>query len=81
MLNHENLINILLELLFQITRRDEEMAPFIAEAKRKYIFGGICNVAANTFIRVCTVKTFTIPLLLENSFITKRNLFCWLGLG
>ncbi|CAH9130015.1 unnamed protein product [Cuscuta epithymum] len=37
-----------------ITRRDEEMAPFINGLKRKYIFGGICSVAANASIKALT---------------------------
>lgn len=43
----------LLPLWPQITRRDEEMAPFVAEVKRNYIFGGICGIAANASIKVC----------------------------
>ena len=33
------------------------MAPFISSPKRNYIFGGICSVAANASIRVCTLHT------------------------
>lgn len=29
------------------------MAPFISGTKRNYIFGGICNIAANAAIKVC----------------------------
>ncbi|KAJ6795668.1 exocyst complex component SEC8 isoform X1 [Iris pallida] len=43
--------DFIISLATQITRRDEEMAPFIAELKRNYIFGGICSVAANTSIK------------------------------
>jgi len=28
------------------------MAPFISNAKRNYIFGGICGVAANASVKV-----------------------------
>ena len=28
------------------------MAPFVAVVKRNYIFGGICNIAANASIKV-----------------------------
>ncbi|KAK6228276.1 hypothetical protein SCA6_000616 [Theobroma cacao] len=35
----------------QITRRDEEMAPFVAGVKRNYIFGGICSIATNASIK------------------------------
>ncbi|CAL5404367.1 unnamed protein product [Camellia sinensis] len=38
---------------FLITRRDQEMAPFVAGVKRSYIFGGICSVAANSSIKIC----------------------------
>jgi hypothetical protein len=37
----------------QIARRDEEMAPYITESERNYIFGGISSVAANASIKVC----------------------------
>lgn len=40
----------------QITRRDEEMSPFITGSKRSYIFGGICSVAANASIKVCMLN-------------------------
>lgn len=43
--------------VIQITRRDEEMAPFIAGSRRNYIFGGICSVASNGSIKVC-IKRF-----------------------
>ena len=36
----------------QIARRDEEMAPYVAESKRNYVFGGISSVAANASIKV-----------------------------
>ena len=29
------------------------MAPYIAESKRNYVFGGISSVAANASIKVC----------------------------
>ncbi|VAI87418.1 unnamed protein product [Triticum turgidum subsp. durum] len=34
-----------------IARRDEEMAPYIPESKRNYVFGGISSVAANASIK------------------------------
>jgi len=39
----------------QIARRDEEMAPYITESKRNYVFGGISSVAANASIKVCFI--------------------------
>jgi exocyst complex component 4 len=29
------------------------MAPYVAEPKRNYVFGGISSVAANASIKVC----------------------------
>ncbi|KAJ0979864.1 hypothetical protein J5N97_015338 [Dioscorea zingiberensis] len=43
--------DFVITLTAQITRRDEEMAPFVSELKRNYIFGGICSVAASTTIK------------------------------
>lgn len=44
--------DFVISLTTQIMRRDEEMAPFVPDLKRNYIFGGICSVAANTSIKV-----------------------------
>jgi hypothetical protein len=49
-------IEFMVSLFFQckqIARRDEEMAPYITESKRNYVFGGISSVAANASIKVC----------------------------
>ena len=49
-------INLMVSWFFQckqIARRDEEMAPYITESKRNYVFGGISSVAANASIKVC----------------------------
>lgn len=43
--------DFVISLTAQITRRDEEMAPFVADLKRNYIFGGICSIAANSSIK------------------------------
>ncbi|XP_020274192.1 exocyst complex component SEC8 isoform X2 [Asparagus officinalis] len=43
--------DFVISLTTQIMRRDEEMAPFVADLKRNYIFGGICSVAANASIK------------------------------
>ncbi|KAL2555576.1 Exocyst complex component SEC8 [Forsythia ovata] len=43
--------DFVISLTSQITRRDEEMAPFVAGEKRNYIFGGICSIAANAFMK------------------------------
>ncbi|XP_020575314.1 exocyst complex component SEC8 [Phalaenopsis equestris] len=44
--------DFIISLTSQITRRDEEVAPFVAEWKRNYIFGGISSIAANTSVQV-----------------------------
>ncbi|KAE9589875.1 hypothetical protein Lalb_Chr21g0313551 [Lupinus albus] len=43
--------DFIISLTAQINRRDDEMAPFISNAKRNYIFGGICGVAAHASIK------------------------------
>uniref|UniRef100_A0A0D3GYV7 Exocyst complex component Sec8 n=1 Tax=Oryza barthii TaxID=65489 RepID=A0A0D3GYV7_9ORYZ len=43
--------DFIISLTTQIARRDEEMAPYIAESKRNYVFGGISSVAANASIK------------------------------
>lgn len=45
-------INLTDGLCTQIMRRDEELAPFVSELKRNYIFGGISSIAANVSIKV-----------------------------
>ncbi|XP_062191822.1 exocyst complex component SEC8-like isoform X1 [Phragmites australis] len=43
--------DFIISLTTQIARRDEEMAPYITESKRNYVFGGISSVAANASIK------------------------------
>eukprot|EP01018_Ginkgo_biloba_P010843 Gb_36536 [translate_table: standard] len=43
--------DFIVSLIAQITRRDEEMAPYISETKRNYIFGGICSISATAIIK------------------------------
>ncbi|GFP87668.1 exocyst complex component sec8 [Phtheirospermum japonicum] len=43
--------DFVISLTSQVTRRDEEMTPFVADVKRNYIFGGICGIAANLSIK------------------------------
>ncbi|KAI5648588.1 hypothetical protein M9H77_34593 [Catharanthus roseus] len=70
--------DFIISLTSQITRRDEEMAPFIAEAKRKYIFGGICSVAANTLIRALadmnSINLFGVQQICRNSIALEQAL-------
>ncbi|TVU06661.1 hypothetical protein EJB05_49885 [Eragrostis curvula] len=46
--------DFIISLTTQIARRDEEMAPYITESKRNYVFGGIASVAANASIKALT---------------------------
>ncbi|KAF8766036.1 hypothetical protein HU200_007879 [Digitaria exilis] len=43
--------DFIISLTTQIARRDEEMAPYITESKRNYVFGGISSVAASASIK------------------------------
>ncbi|XP_073117058.1 exocyst complex component SEC8 [Elaeis guineensis] len=43
--------DFIISLTAQITRWDEEIAPFVEESKRNYIFGGICSVAASASVK------------------------------
>ncbi|GJN03280.1 hypothetical protein PR202_ga20708 [Eleusine coracana subsp. coracana] len=43
--------DFIISLTTQIVRRDEEMAPYITESKRNFVFGGISSVAANASIK------------------------------
>lgn len=44
--------DFIISITSQITRRDEEVAPFVTEWKRNYIFGGISSIASNTSVQV-----------------------------
>lgn len=44
--------DFIISLTSQITRRDEEVAPFVAEWKRNYIFGGISSIVVNTSVQI-----------------------------
>lgn len=43
--------DFVVSLTSQLSRTDEEMAPYIALAKRNYVFGGVCSVAATGLIK------------------------------
>ncbi|XP_027111493.2 exocyst complex component SEC8 [Coffea arabica] len=70
--------DFIISLTSLITRRDEEMAPFIAESKRKYIFGGICGVAAHAFIKALTdvtsINLFGVQQICRNSIALEQAL-------
>ncbi|KZV16229.1 hypothetical protein F511_11134 [Dorcoceras hygrometricum] len=61
-----------------ITRRDEEMVPFVADTKRNYIFGGICGVAANASIKALadmkSINLFGVQQICRNSIALEQAL-------
>lgn len=70
--------DFIISLTAQITRRDEEMAPFIAGTKRNYVFGGICSVAANAFIKalsdIKSINLFGVQQICRNSIALEQAL-------
>ncbi|CAI0442648.1 unnamed protein product [Linum tenue] len=70
--------DFIISLTAQITRRDEEMAPFVAPVKRNYIFGGICSIAANASIRVLadlrSINLFGVQQICRNSIALEQAL-------
>ncbi|KAF6140232.1 hypothetical protein GIB67_000280 [Kingdonia uniflora] len=70
--------DFIISLTAQITRRDEEMAPFVAETKRNYIFGGICSIAANSSVKALTdfksINLFGVQQICRNSIALEQAL-------
>ncbi|XP_044461626.1 exocyst complex component SEC8 [Mangifera indica] len=70
--------DFIISLTAQITRRDEEMAPFISGTKRNYIFGGICNIAANAAIKALvdmkSINLFGVQQICRNSIAMEQAL-------
>ncbi|XP_061996582.1 exocyst complex component SEC8 [Rosa rugosa] len=70
--------DFIISLTAQITRRDEEMAPFVSALKRNYIFGGICSVAANASIRALAdmkcINLFGVQQICRNSIALEQAL-------
>ncbi|CAL1374214.1 unnamed protein product [Linum trigynum] len=70
--------DFIISLTAQITRRDEEMAPFVAPVKRNYIFGGICSVASNASIKVLadlrSINLFGVQQICRNSIALEQAL-------
>lgn len=70
--------DFIISLTAQITRRDEEMAPFVAGAKRSYIFGGICSIAANLSFKALadmkSVNLFGVQQICRNSIALEQAL-------
>ncbi|ESW15746.1 hypothetical protein PHAVU_007G098800 [Phaseolus vulgaris] len=70
--------DFIISLTSQITRRDEEMAPFISNAKRNYLFGGICGVAANAFVKALadmkSINLFGVQQICRNAIALEQAL-------
>ncbi|XP_011031681.1 PREDICTED: exocyst complex component SEC8-like isoform X2 [Populus euphratica] len=68
--------DFIISLTAQITRRDEEMAPFVARAKQNYIFGGICSVAASASIKALadmkSINLFGVQQICRNSIALEQ---------
>ncbi|WRX13054.1 hypothetical protein QQP08_005541 [Theobroma cacao] len=70
--------DFVISLTAQITRRDEEMAPFVAGVKRNYIFGGICSIATNASIKALadmeSINLFGVQQICRNSIALEQAL-------
>ncbi|KAL4621529.1 hypothetical protein ACB092_06G234900 [Castanea dentata] len=70
--------DFIISLTAQITRRDEEMAPFVASLKRNYIFGGICSIAANASVKALadmkSINLFGVQQICRNSIALEQAL-------
>ncbi|KAH6782856.1 subunit of exocyst complex 8 [Perilla frutescens var. hirtella] len=70
--------DFVISLTSQITRRDEEMTPFVADVKRNYIFGGICPIAANLSIKalaeMTSINLFGVQQICRNSIALEQAL-------
>ncbi|CAA0814086.1 Exocyst complex component SEC8, partial [Striga hermonthica] len=70
--------DFVISLTSKVTRRDEEMAPFVADVKRNYIFGGICGIAANLSIKALSemksINLFGVQQICRNSIALEQAL-------
>ncbi|KAF5742559.1 exocyst complex component SEC8 [Tripterygium wilfordii] len=70
--------DFIITLTAQITRRDEEIAPFVVGVKRNYIFGGICSIAANASIKALadmkSINLFGVQQICRNSIALEQAL-------
>ncbi|XP_051130784.1 exocyst complex component SEC8 isoform X2 [Andrographis paniculata] len=70
--------DFVISLTSQISRRDEEMAPYVADVKRNYIFGGICSIAANLSLKVLagmkSIDLFGVQQICRNSIALEQAL-------
>ncbi|KAF9674910.1 hypothetical protein SADUNF_Sadunf10G0176500 [Salix dunnii] len=74
--------DFVIALTAQITRRDEEMAPFVAVVKQNYIFGGICSIAANASIKALadmkSINLFGVQQICRNSIALEQALLAFI---
>ncbi|XP_028793827.1 exocyst complex component SEC8 [Neltuma alba] len=70
--------DFIISLTAQITQRDEKMAPFVSNAKRNYIFGGICGIAANAFLKALadmkSINLFGVQQICRDSIALEQAL-------
>ncbi|KAG7016333.1 Exocyst complex component SEC8 [Cucurbita argyrosperma subsp. argyrosperma] len=70
--------DFIISLTAQITRRDEEIAPFVSALRRNYIFGGISGIAANAFIKAVadmkSINLFGVQQICRNSIALEQAL-------
>ncbi|CAL9185668.1 unnamed protein product, partial [Musa hybrid cultivar] len=70
--------DFIISLTTQIARRDEEMAPFVADIKRNYIFGGISSIAANASIKalaeIKSINLLGVQQICRNSIALEQAL-------
>ncbi|KAL0317342.1 UNVERIFIED_CONTAM: Exocyst complex component SEC8 [Sesamum angustifolium] len=70
--------DFIISLTSQITRRDEEMTPYVADVKRSYIFGGICGIAANLSLKALaemnSINLFGVQQICRNSIALEQAL-------
>ncbi|KAL2227613.1 UNVERIFIED_CONTAM: Exocyst complex component SEC8, partial [Sesamum indicum] len=70
--------DFIISLTSQITRRDEEMTPYVADVKRNYIFGGICGIAANLSLKALaemnSINLFGVQQICRNSIALEQAL-------
>lgn len=70
--------DFVISLVAQISRRDEELAPFLAGIKRSYVLGGICSIAANASIKALaemkSINPFGVHQICRNSIALEQAL-------
>nr|CAB3480721.1 unnamed protein product [Digitaria exilis] len=70
--------DFIISLTTQIARRDEEMAPYITESKRNYVFGGISSVAASASIKALaqmkSINLLGVQQICRNSIALEQSL-------